>query len=187
MSSRSAAEQEVLTERDREILRSVVEAYVLSGEPVSSRRVAKSAELDLSSASIRNTMADLEEMGLLQQPHASAGRVPTRRGYHLFIDSLMQVQEPSEDAQRMIDGELEAAGDDPEALSSLASQLLSHLSSQVGLVVTPELGATAIRRVEFVPLTENKVLCVLVSSHGFVDNKVLRLDEPVDRAATIVQ
>lgn len=174
-----------LSERDRQILRGVVQNYWLTAEPVSSRRLAKDAALSLSSASIRNTMADLEEMGLLRQPHASAGRIPTARGYHVFIDDLMEVEAPSEEARRMIDNELASGSVDQDELTSLASQLLSELSSQVGIVVTPEVSQTTVSRIEFVPLTERKILCVVVSSSGFVDNKVVQFDEDISRSELV--
>ncbi len=184
-SNLSSDSAQTLSDRDREILRGVVEQYLLTAEPVSSRRLAKDRVLSLSSASIRNTMADLEEMGYLRQPHASAGRVPTTQGYHLFIDSLMKAESPSPAAMRLIDAELSGGGADQDELTSLASQLLSELSSQVGIVVTPEVAQTAVERIEFVPLTGNKVLCVVVSANGFVDNKVVRVEEEIAREELI--
>lgn len=169
-----------LSDRDREILRGVIEAYLLSGEPVSSRQLAKNDHLGLSAASLRNIMADLDDLGLLKQPHTSAGRVPTAAGYHLFIDTLMEARRLSEEDRHAIEAELEGTSDG-EQLATAASQILSRLSRQIGIVVTPDLGTSSLRTVEFVPLSGNKVLCVTVASNGFIDNKVFELDSPLDR------
>jgi heat-inducible transcriptional repressor len=174
-----------LSERDRSILRGVIEAYLLTGEPVSSRQLARSDRHGLSAASLRNIMADLDDMGLLKQPHTSAGRVPTAAGYHLFIDSLMEARRPSDEDLRAIEDQLGGTGGDGEQLTTAASQLLSRLSSQIGIVVTPDLGTSALRTVEFVPLSGNKVLCVTASSSGFIDNKVFELEQPLDREELI--
>jgi heat-inducible transcriptional repressor len=171
-----------LSERDREILRDVIDTYLTSGSPVSSRRVAKHPRHELSAASIRNVMADLEEMGFLQQPHSSAGRVPTTLGYHVFIDSLMQSQSPSPQDLLLIDEQLTGEGGD---LTAAASQLLSKLSCQIGIVVTPDLGSSVLRTIEFVPLSGSKVLCVSASTSGFIDHKVVEVEEPLTREQLI--
>ncbi len=173
---------ESLSERDREILRDVIHTYLKSGEPVSSRRVAKHEVHDLSAASIRNVMADLEELGYLRQPHTSAGRVPTAQGYHLFIDSLMRQQELSPEDRRQIEAELNRAVDHP---GSAASELLSRLSCMVGIVITPDHGSAVLQSVEFVPLSGRKVLCVAVTTGGFIDHKIVELDEPLSREELI--
>ncbi len=170
-----------LSQRDREILRDVIETFLIRGEPVSSRRVAKDKNHDLSAASIRNSMADLEDLGLLKQPHTSAGRVPTAQGYHFFIDSLMKEETPSAISRRLIDETIGHATGDQDELGTTVSQLLSELSSQIGIVVTPDLGQTVLRRLEFVPLTGSRVLCVTASSNGFVDHKVVELDDRIER------
>ena len=170
-----------LSERDREILRDVIHTYLLIGEPVSSRRVAKHERHELSAASIRNVMADLEERGYLTQPHSSAGRIPTTSGYHLFIDRLMETKALSEVDRNAIDDLLDPSTMDAEDLTAATSELLSKLSSQVGIVVTPDLGSTVLAAIEFVPLSGGRVLCVFVSSTGFIDNKVIDLEEPLTR------
>lgn len=168
----------LLSDRDRQILRDVIDTYLMSGEPVSSRRVAKHPVHDLSAASIRNVMADLEDMGFLHQPHTSAGRVPTALGYHLFIDSLMHSEWPSAEDRLIIDERLTGEGGD---LTAAASQLLSKLSCQVGIVVTPDHGSTVLQKIEFIPLRGRRVLCVSASAGGFIDHKVVELDEPLTR------
>lgn len=170
-----------LSPRDREILRDVIVAYILSAEPVSSRAVAKRGGLGLSAASIRNVMADLEEWGFLAQPHTSAGRVPTPAAYHLFIESLMQSRRLPARDRRYIDEHLQAVPADAGQLMEAATHLLSELSHQVGIVVTPALGETVLKALDFVRLTDRKVLCVVVSANGFVDNKVVETEEELPR------
>jgi heat-inducible transcriptional repressor len=168
-----------LTSRDREILKDIILTYVLSAEPVSSRSVSKQGRLGLSAASIRNTMADLEEWGYLMQPHTSAGRVPTTAAYHLFIESMMQVRKVPARERRYIEDNLKSG--DADRILEAASHLLSELSQQVGLVVTPAVGDTVLKAVDFVPVSGRKVLCVVVSAAGFVDNKVIETEEEIPR------
>ncbi len=170
-----------LSERDREILREVIQTYLSSGEPVSSRRVAKDRQFQLSAATIRNVMADLEDMGYLRQPHVSAGRLPTEAGFHLFIDDLMSAEAVSADDRRLIDNRLTTAGATGQELTEETSRLLSRLSHHVGVVLTPALGSAVMKRIEFVPLSGRKVLCVVVAETGFVENKLVVTDEPIPR------
>lgn len=165
--------------RDREILRDVIYAYILSGVPVSSRSLARSGRHGLSSASIRNVMADLEDMGYLQQPHTSAGRVPTDRGYHFYIERLMQLKRPSAKERKLIDERLDETVEDADDCVERTSSLLSELSSQVGIVVTPAVGGTTLRSVDFIPISDVKVLCVVVAQSGFVDHKVIELEQKI--------
>ncbi|MCB1033203.1 MAG: heat-inducible transcription repressor HrcA [Acidobacteria bacterium] len=178
---KSAPEEGLLTERDRVILKDVIVSYILSAEPVSSRAVAKRGGLGLSAASIRNVMADLEELGFLSQPHSSAGRVPTPKAYHLYIRSMMDEPAVSSSERRYIDENLASESKDADELMAAASQLLSELTHQVGVVLTPALAETVLKTIDFVPLSERKVLCVVVSTSGFVDNKVILTREPVAR------
>lgn len=173
-----------LSERDREILRAVVKAYLLSGEPVSSRQLAKQGGYGLSAASIRNVLADLDELGLLRQPHTSAGRVPTPQGYHFFIDSLMETEVLSEEDIQAIEERLATTLDSGE-LASTVSKLLSRLSQQVGIVLTPGLASTVLRTVDFVPLSGKRVLCVVASCSGFIESKVIDGEEELDREELI--
>lgn len=171
-----------LSERDRTILRDVIYTFMMTGEPVSSRRMAKQSPEGLSAATLRNAMADLAEQGYLSQPHTSAGRIPTARGYHLFIDSLMTAESVPEHLQRYIDEYLMAMiPADGERLTAATSQLLSELSQQVGVVLTPVVGRSVLRRIELVPLAGSKILCVTVSTHGFVDTKVIDAEEAIVR------
>jgi heat-inducible transcriptional repressor len=170
-----------LTARDREILKDVILTYILSAEPVSSRSVAKHGKLGLSAATIRNVMADLEEWGYLMQPHTSAGRVPTAAAYHLFIGSMMEARLVPARERRYIQENLKGGSADGDQLMGTASHLLSELSSQVGIVVTPAMGETVLKAVDFLPVSGRKVLCIVVSSTGFIDNKVIETEEEVPR------
>lgn len=162
----------ILSPRDREILRDVIGTFIATGEPVSSRSVAKHRQHGVSSATIRNVMADLEDLGLLTQPHTSAGRMPTEDGYHFYIDSLMPSRRVSSRDRAFIDAELDAGGEG-DRLMTAASQLLSQLSNQIGIVLTPSIGETELKSISFVPLSGRKVLCIVVSSSGFIDNKLI--------------
>lgn len=170
-----------LSGRDREILRDVVRTYLLSGEPVSSRTVARQSDLGVSAATIRNAMADLEELGFLDQPHASAGRVPSASGLHLYIDTLMESQGVSDEDRSRIEGELSGSSPGARQLVDTTTQLLSRLSGQVGVVLTPAFGDTVLDAVDFVPLSGQRVLCVIVSQSGFVEHKLIESDEPLSR------
>lgn len=170
-----------LSLRDREILRDVILTHILSAEPVSSRSVAKRGGLGLSAATIRNVMADLEDWGYLAQPHTSAGRVPTAAAYHLFIESMMSARKPSLKERRYIDDSLSGAGTGSDQMMGTASHLLTELTSQVGIVVTPALGDTVLKAIDFVPIAGRKVLCVVVSVTGFIDNKVIETEEEIPR------
>lgn len=164
-----------LSERDREILKDVIRTFILTGEPVSSRSMSKLPRQGLSAASIRNSMADLEDQGLLTHPHTSAGRVPTGAGYHLYIESLMSNRPVSERDRRYIESHLSPT-EPADEMMQVTTHLLSELSSQIGIVMAPAMGETVLKAISFVPLSEARILCVVVSSTGFVDNKVLEVD-----------
>jgi len=134
-----------LSDRDREILKDVIRTFILSGEPVSSRSVSKLPRQELSAASIRNTMADLEERGLLTHPHTSAGRVPTEAGYHLYIESLMSSQPLPERERRYIESHLSAPGA-ADDMMHVTTHLLSDLSNQICIVMAPAMERPCSRR-----------------------------------------
>jgi heat-inducible transcriptional repressor len=177
----SSPDHAKLSPRDREILKDVIYTYILQGEPVSSRAVAKQERHSLSSASIRNIMADLEELGYLRQPHTSAGRVPTPAGYHFYIQSLMRQRAVPLRDRRYIEAQLkEVTGNATDHIGAV-SHLLCELSRQVGVVLVPALGDTVLEAVDFVPLTGRKVLCVVVSTSGFVESKIVEGPGEVSR------
>jgi heat-inducible transcriptional repressor len=160
-----------LSVRARDVFRMVVENYLESGIPVGSRTISRFGGLNLSPASIRNVMQDLEEMGLLAAPHTSAGRMPTESGLRLFVDGMMQTAEPSEHERAAI--EAQARGPVEEALAA-TSQVLSGLSACAGLVLVPR-GEPALRQFSFVPLTHDRAVAILVGTDGTVENRVVDL------------
>jgi heat-inducible transcriptional repressor len=162
-----------LSERARDVFRLVVESYLDDGQPVGSRTISRLSGLNLSPASIRNVMQDLEEVGLLAAPHTSAGRLPTESGLRLFVDGMMQAGEPSEEEQRAIERELSGEGPIEEALAG-ASSILSGLSACAGLVMVPR-QELVVRQFSFVPLSESKALAVLVGTDGSVENRIVDL------------
>jgi heat-inducible transcriptional repressor len=162
-----------LNERSREIFRLIVDAYVETGEPVGSRTLSRRTGLDLSPATIRNVMADLEEAGLLFAPHTSAGRLPTEAGLRLFVNGLLELGGLSEAERASIDGRLVAAGKSlPQALEE-ATTALSGLSRCAGLVVAPKTERRALKHIEFVPLPPGRALVVMVTEDGLVENRLI--------------
>ena len=176
-SSPDAASELSLSSREAAVLQEVIETFLQTGEPVSSLRLVRSKRLQVSAATIRSVMSRLEEQGLLRQPHASAGRTPTAAGYHLYIESLMAAEAVSDEVRLEIDQTLGAGPVAPDQIADRASRLLSEFSKQLGLVVTPDLGGAVLRRVEFVPLSDRRVLCISVSTAGCLDNKVIETEE----------
>ncbi|HEX6957694.1 MAG TPA: heat-inducible transcriptional repressor HrcA [Ferrovibrio sp.] len=163
-----------MSQRSREILRLVVETYMATGEPVGSRFLSKKLEHKLSPASIRNTMADLEEAGLLFAPHTSAGRLPTESGLRLFVDGLLQVGDLTQDERSSIESRCAASGRGFQEVLTEATTALSGLSGHAGLVVAPKIDAP-LRHVEFVPLSPGKALVVMVTESGQVENRMVEL------------
>lgn len=170
-----------LTDRARDIFRLVVESYLDSGQPVGSRTISKLSLLNLSPASIRNVMQDLEEAGLLASPHTSAGRMPTETGLRLFVDGMMQVAEPSAEERAAIESRVAGGGPIEEALTA-ATTVLSGLSACAGLVLVPK-REPVLRQFGFVPLSQAQALAVLVGADGSVENRVVELPRGMTPAA----
>lgn len=170
-----------LSSRARDVFRLVVESYLGTGAPVGSRTISQIAGLNLSPASIRNVMQDLEELGLLAAPHTSAGRMPTELGLRLFVDGMMQAAEPSPEERRAIEAGLADGGPIEEALSA-ATLALSGLSACAGIIMVPK-REPVLRQFGFVPLAQRQALAVLVGTDGSVENRVLDLPEGVSAAA----
>jgi heat-inducible transcriptional repressor len=168
-----AAPIERLDARAQHLLKTLVERYVAEGQPVGSRALSRHSGLDLSPATIRNVMADLEEMGLVASPHTSAGRVPTPRGYRFFVDSLMVVQPLEEVEIHRLEGELTM--DRPQEIVSAAASLLSQLTQFAGVVATPK-RREAFRHLEFLRLSDRRVLLIIVTAEGDVQNRILHTD-----------
>ena len=161
-----------LDPRAREVLREIVMQHIASGEAISSRSLAKCGRFNLSPASLRNVMADLEDLGYLAQPHTSAGRIPTGRGYRFFIDNLMRSRSLSTREREVIDDQVGHASEIDQVLQ-LASSLLSKMSDQIGVVFTPTLLQFAIRSMDFILVADKKIMCVIVGTNGVVVNKVV--------------
>jgi heat-inducible transcriptional repressor len=164
----------MLSERAQSLLKILVERYIADGQPVGSRALSKFSHLELSPATIRNVMADLEEMGFVSSPHTSAGRIPTPKGYRLFVDTLLTVQPMEELERQHLQNQL--MPDDPQRVIANASQLLSDLTRFAGLVVSPRRRGSVLRHVEFFQLSEKRVLLIIVASDGEVQNRVLVTD-----------
>src|SRR5687768_14179942 len=164
----------MLSERAQSLLKILVERYIADGQPVGSRALSRASSLELSPATIRNVMADLEEMGFVASPHTSAGRVPTPKGYRLFVDTLLTVRPIEElERQQLVD---QLTPDDPHRIVAVASQLLSDLTQFAGIVVSPRRRGAVLRQIEFFTLSEKRVLLIIVASDGEVQNRVLVTD-----------
>lgn len=170
----SAPVQE-LTTRARDVFRVVVEQYLDSGAPVGSRTISKLSGLNLSPASIRNVMQDLEEAGLLDHPHTSAGRMPTETGLRLFVDGMMQASDPTAEERAVIEGRLVTPGPVEDALAA-ATAALSGLSACAGLVLVPT-REVRVRQFAFVPLAPGQALAVLVGDDGSVENRIIAMPD----------
>jgi heat-inducible transcriptional repressor len=165
-----------LEDRPREILRLIIRSYINSGEPVGSRTLSKAMEWKLSPATIRNIMSDLEDEGYLAQPHTSAGRIPSEKGYRFYVDNLADSGKVSRSDERYISRML-AESDSPEDVMSRTSVVLSTISRNVGIVVAPPLAATVLKHIEFVDLTDGKILVIFVSTSGLLQRKLIRVNE----------
>jgi heat-inducible transcriptional repressor len=167
--------ENVLDRRAAELLKLLVERYIQEGQPVASRTLARAAGLLLSSATIRNVMADLDELGFVSSPHTSAGRVPTTRGYRYFVDALLAPEPLSEEERERIAREFVPGGSEQDLLHA-ASEVLSSLSHMAGVVTIPRRNLATLRRIEFLPLSEHRVLAILVVNGHEVQNRVLHVD-----------
>ena len=170
-----------LNDRAREVFRQIVDSYLATGTPVGSRTLSKLGGLGLSPASIRNTMQDLEEIGLLAAPHTSAGRLPTQLGLRMFVDGMMQANEPSDDERAAIDGGM-AGSTAIEDMLVRTTTVLSGLSHCAGLVLVPR-RELLIRQINFVPLAPDRALVILVGIDGSVENRIVELPDGVPTVA----
>ncbi|HET6720539.1 MAG TPA: heat-inducible transcriptional repressor HrcA [Rhodocyclaceae bacterium] len=166
----------MLDDRARILLKTLIERYIADGQPVGSRSLSRYSGLDLSAATVRNVMADLEEMGFIASPHTSAGRIPTARGYRLFVDSLLTVDQLGVAQINQMEGQLHPSqlqAQPQQQVINTASQLLSHLTHFAGVVIAPKHVSPSIRQIEFLRLAEKRILLIIVTSKGDVQNRIL--------------
>jgi heat-inducible transcriptional repressor len=168
---------QTLTDRDREVLEAIITDYIQTAEPVGSRTVSKKSEIRLSPATIRNVMADLEEMGFLTQPHTSAGRVPTDRAFRFYVDSILEVRNLKSADRGRIEMGFQDEGMDTNEIMKRASSLLSLLSKQTGVILAPRFGSNIFKHIEFIKLREKTILVIIVCKSGEVQNKLIESDE----------
>ena len=172
-----------MDKRAQILLKTLVEHYISDGQPVGSRTLSQSAGLDLSPATIRNVMSDLEEMGFIASPHTSAGRIPTQRGYRFFVDTLLTVQPmQSQQIQRLKN---ELSSPDPQELISSAASMLSELTQFAGLVMIPKRKTIAFKQLEFLPLSEKRILVIIVTTDGNVQNRIILTEKPYSSAELV--
>jgi heat-inducible transcriptional repressor len=183
-----------LTGRAQHLLRVLVESYIREGLPVGSRTLSRDSGLNLSAATVRNVMADLEEFGFVSSPHTSAGRVPTDKGYRFFVDTLLRQRPVPNDDSVLNELNLrldQEADKDPKALVAVASQMLSSLTHLAGVVTVPRQPHQSLSQIEFLPLSENRVLAVMVVNGRDVQNRIVHLEryytaEELRRAANFL-
>jgi heat-inducible transcriptional repressor len=168
-----------LSKRDQQVLEAVIDDYIQSGEPVGSRSISKRYGLKVSSATIRNVMADLEDLGLLSQPHTSAGRVPTDKGLRFYLDGIMKFKELQEEERALIRRAFKEFQGDITELLRRTSRVLSNFCGQAGVVLWPKLHTTRLKHVEFIRLRPNQVVVILISKAGMVHHSFLDLDEDI--------
>ncbi|HWY73028.1 MAG TPA: heat-inducible transcriptional repressor HrcA [Burkholderiaceae bacterium] len=171
-----------MDKRSRLLLKRLIEQYIVEGQPVGSRSLSKLSGLELSPATIRNVMADLEELGFVSSPHTSSGRIPTPRGYRFFVDTLMTVRPLEAQQTEQMQGQLQVA--EPQRAIQNAAQLLSNLSSFAGVVLSPRRAST-FRQVEFMRLSERRILMIVVSPEGDVHNRILLVERPYSQAQLV--
>jgi len=173
-----------LNARSTDILRQIIDGYLMTGEPVGSRTLSRNLDIDLSPATIRNVMADLQDAGLLFSPHTSAGRIPTDAGLRLFVDGLLEVGNLTEDERVSIEAQCATHGRSLQQTLSEASRVLSGLSNCAGLVVAPT-SDSPLRHIEFVSLAPGRALVVLVTEDGSVENRIVEVPRGMPASAMI--
>lgn len=171
-----------LSGRSKNVLATLIREFVRVGKPVGSRRLSRIYSENLSPATLRNVMADLEEAGYLMQPHPSAGRIPTRRGYRFYVRSLLRNRSLTSQETGAIREALEEEGTDPEELMNKTSRLLSSYSNSIGIVLSPPMSMAVLRHIEFVKLASERILVILVDSAGLVRHRLIKVDVILSQA-----
>jgi heat-inducible transcriptional repressor len=169
----------LIDERKKQILKSIIEDYIHFAEPVGSRTISKMLDLNLSSATVRNEMSDLEEMGYIAQPHTSAGRVPTEKGYRMYVDELMKLERLTADEIETIRNALDAKINELSQLIRNASYIISRITSYTSVAMTRQTGSQRIKALQIVPIESRKALVVVVSSSGAVRNNIVMLPSAI--------
>ncbi len=164
-------------ERAQYLLKVLIQRHIRDGLPVGSRTLSRDVRIDLSPATIRNVMSDLEEMGLIVAPHTSAGRIPTPRGYRMFVDTLVQYKAPKERDIQELQSEFDDSQDDSSELVGKVSDMLSRVTSMAGVVTVPKGKHAQLRQIEFLPLSDNQVLAILVINDREVQNRILHTED----------
>ena len=173
-----------LNERSQAILRYIVDAYMDTGEPVGSGTISEKLGLNLSPATIRNVMSYLEAEGLLLSPHTSAGRIPSQRGLRLYVDGLMEIGDLSKEERQQIEAQCRASGHSMNHMMEQATSMLSGLSSAAGLVVAPKTDKP-VKQIQFVQLERRRVLIILVTQDGLVENRIMETENDVSESALV--
>jgi heat-inducible transcriptional repressor len=173
----------MLDKRAQILLKTLIERYIAEGQPIGSRTLSRYSGLDLSPATIRNVMSDLEELGFIASPHTSAGRVPTPAGFRFFVDTLLVVKQLEADKLRELEGNL--LPDNPQRVIHSASHILSQLTQFAGVVMTPRRRAVTFRHIEFLRLSEKRVLLIVVTPDGDVQNRILFTDREYSAAELV--
>lgn len=178
-----------LEQRRKRILEAVIEAYVSTASPVGSELISRKVRGSLSSATIRNVMVELEEAGFLEQPHTSAGRVPTERGYRFYVDSIMEARRLSPEQLHQIEQVIHLGDTELEQFLEHASETLAAFTQQAAFVIAPTVKQSTVRQIELVPLSVRKLLCVLVGNEEIFASHVVEIEEPMsrDEAAALVR
>ncbi len=169
----------MLNDRKLKILQAIIHSYITNAEPVGSRTIAKKYNLGVSSATIRNEMSDLEELGYLLQPHTSAGRIPSDKAYRLYVDNLMQIKKITEEERKKIKLGLLKEIREIEQVIQNAAKILSKLTNYTSLAIAPQIKRSKLKRIQLIPIDEHKVLVVMVTDTGIVKNTVFRIENGI--------
>ena len=185
------AVSQIPNERAQFLLKVLIQKFIRDGQPVGSRTLSRDAGIELSPATIRNVMSDLEELGLISAPHTSAGRVPTAQGYRLFVDTMIRYKQPRDTEIQELQKNLVERASDPDALLGSVSNMLSSITSLTGVVTVPRGQRAVLRQIEFLPVSDNRVLAILVINDREVQNRILQTEQPhsadeLQRAANFI-
>ena len=168
---------QIPNERAQFLLKVLIQRFIRDGQPIGSRTLSRDSGMELSPATIRNAMSDLEDLGLIAAPHTSAGRVPTSQGYRLFVDTLIRYKQPKDAEIQKLQTKLTEKASDPQALIGSVSNILSSITSLAGIVTVPRGQRAVLRQIEFLPVSENRVLAILVINDREVQNRILNTEQ----------